>query len=92
MEKKSTIRLLEFTARWCSPCQAMAPLLKELLKKYPKVKKQIVDVDHDSEELARIYHVSALPTFFFFENNEPIARIEGSNLKKIQQTLHDLFH
>ena len=69
--------LVEFSASWCSPCRALAPVLEELARKsagkYDVVK---VDID-DVREVAERYAIRGVPTVIAFVGGEPVARHVG---------------
>lgn len=70
--------LVEFSAIWCGPCQKMKPIFEDLEMTYgDKITFRTVDIDKDSE-MAEFYHVTAVPTFIFFnKNGEEVRRVEG---------------
>lgn len=69
--------LVEFSASWCSPCRALAPVLDELARKsagkYDVVK---VDID-DVREIAERYAIRGVPTVIAFVGGEPVAQHVG---------------
>ncbi|KYG81071.1 thioredoxin [Roseivirga ehrenbergii] len=69
--------LVDFYADWCGPCQAMAPVLKEVAKEHEgKVKIIKIDVDKN-QPLAQKFGVRSIPTFILFKNGELIWRKGG---------------
>ncbi|WP_421978086.1 thioredoxin [Roseivirga seohaensis] len=69
--------LVDFYADWCGPCQAMAPVLKEVAKAHEgKVKIIKIDVDKN-QPLAQKFGVRSIPTFILFKNGELIWRKGG---------------
>lgn len=64
---QANIVMVDFTAAWCGPCQAMSPILDELADEYPDI--QVVKVDVDAEsELATRYGVMTIPNIQWIEN------------------------
>jgi len=80
--------VVDFTAKWCGPCQSIAPLFEELPNKYPKAIFLKVDVD-ECQDTAASQGVSAMPTFILYRNKAKVDRIQGANIlnleAKIQQ-------
>ena len=80
--------LLDFSAKWCGPCQQMSPIVSELERQgYP-----IRQVDIDEEKsLAQKYGVESIPCFVLIANGREINRITGktteSQLKSLMMTL-----
>ena len=86
--------ILDFTATWCPPCKAIAPLYEKMAMEYA-VEGSLafgkVDVD-EAAPVAAKFGVSAMPTFIFLEDGENagvdvgdalpaqanIVRVEGS--------------
>lgn len=77
--------LVDFYADWCGPCQAMAPVLKEVAKAHEgKVKIIKVDVDKN-QPLAQRFGVRSIPTLILFKNGKLVWQKAG------MQTIKNLF-
>lgn len=71
------ILLVDFTAEWCPPCRALAPVLEQLDRETDDV--TVVSVDVDSEpELAARFGVMSFPTMLFFTSGELVHRLVGA--------------
>lgn len=65
--------VVDFTAAWCPPCDAIAPSLDALSDELAgEVKIAKVDVDRDPAISTR-YGIRSMPTLVVFKNGEPIA-------------------
>ena len=70
--------LVDFTASWCAPCRAIAPVLEAVAEdEAERLRVAKVDVDANPE-LARRFKVMSLPTLVLFDKGEPVKRIVGS--------------
>jgi len=74
--------VIEFYARWCTPCRMMEPVLCELAQEYAgKVGFFRADTDKLAEA-AEKYGVDTLPCVLFFKNGEVAERSSGAKTKQ----------
>lgn len=66
-----------FTADWCTPCQTMKKTLgEEIIDQL-----EVVDADHEPDEVSK-YGIRSIPTFIKFnEEGEEVDRKNGSMSK-----------
>lgn len=69
--------IINFTAKWCGPCHAMAPNIDNLAAEYGgRVK--VIRVDFDQSPIvARRYNVSALPAVLVVKHGVVVKRMVG---------------
>jgi thioredoxin 1 len=71
------IVLADFSAAWCAPCRAMAPVMEELSRAY-RGRADIMQINIDSEkELATQLMVHSIPTLILFDNGQEKKRFVG---------------
>lgn len=69
--------LVDFYADWCGPCQAMAPVLKEIAQSYGgKVKVIKIDVDKN-QPIAQRFGVRSIPTLILFKGGKVLWQQAG---------------
>jgi thioredoxin 1 len=68
--------LVDFYARWCEPCKAIAPVIEELAQETPQARVVKVNID-DSPELAARYGVKSVPTLIVFKDGRVKAKQKG---------------
>ncbi len=69
--------LVDFTASWCPPCRAVAPVLDEIDAERDDLRIVKVDVDKDPDTAVR-YGVMSMPTFVLFRGGQEVTRIVGA--------------
>lgn len=74
--------LVDFTATWCGPCKALAPIIDALADDLDgKIKVGKVDVD-ESPVTAGKYGVRGVPTVMVFKQGERSAQSVGLTTKQ----------
>ncbi len=72
-----TPTLVDFTASWCPPCRAVAPVLDQIDAERDDLRIVKVDVD-DQQAIAARYGIMSMPTFLLFRHGQEVARIVGA--------------
>lgn len=73
-------KVLRFTASWCTPCKALAPILEEVETTIPI---EVVDVDtEEGSKLATKYGIRGVPTLVMVENDFTIKSMTGLKTKE----------
>ena len=78
--------VVDFTATWCGPCKMIGPFFDELSKKYTDVKFIKVDVD-ELDDVASEAGVSAMPSFYYYEEGKVVETLVGASKEKLEQLI-----
>lgn len=72
--------MVDFFAKWCGPCQMIAPVVEQLSEELEgRAEVFKADIDDDlNEELCEKYEISAVPTLLFFKDGRCMKKIEGA--------------
>ena len=74
--------LVEFSATWCGPCAALAPILHELAAEQAgRLVVGTIDID-DNLDTSRRHEVMAAPTLMVFVDGELRRRLVGARGKR----------
>jgi thioredoxin 1 len=68
--------LVDFCAKWCGPCKALAPRLEEVAAERPQARGVKVDIDECPGVAAR-YGVQSIPSLLIFKDGRVVARQNG---------------
>ena len=87
--KSSVPVLVDFTATWCGPCKALAPIVEKVADEFSgQVRVGKCDID-DSPNVAAKYGIRSVPTVMVFKNGEKVAQHVGlTNREKLVQLLN----
>jgi thioredoxin 1 len=82
--------LVDFTATWCGPCKALAPIVEKLADEYEgKVKVGKLDVD-EAKATAQKYGVTSVPRVLVFRGGQKTNQHVGLTNKDKLVKLLDL--
>ncbi len=77
--KSSTPFLLDFSAAWCGPCKAIAPVIGELATEYAgKVGFGEVDIEK-SPKVSAQYLVRSVPTLLLINKGKVVGQLTGAH-------------
>ena len=69
--------LVDFTATWCGPCKALAPIVEKVADEFQgKVKVGKLDIDENAD-ITRKYGVRSVPTVLIFRGGEKVGQHVG---------------
>ena len=75
--------LVDFTAAWCPPCKAIAPILDELADEYAGSLRIVkVDVD-ENPSVAMRFGIRSMPTLVVLRDGVEVKRLVGARPKRI---------
>jgi thioredoxin 1 len=83
--------VIDFTAKWCGPCQNISPEIDKLEEIYNVNNHQLiyvikVDVDKN-EDISTEFNISSLPTFVFIKNSIVVGNTSGANIDAVNQII-----
>jgi len=84
--------LLDFSAEWCGPCKAIAPVLDKLAEEYAgKILCGQMDVDK-SPKVPTQFQVRAIPTLLMFKGGQVLGQLTGAHpAQKIAELIQKAF-
>lgn len=71
-----SLKIIKFGAVWCGPCRMLQPLWDQLVDDIHDVEFVSIDIDKEPE-LAKQYHVSAVPTMLFIKDDQVVDSMIG---------------
>lgn len=74
--QKEGLKVVDFYADWCAPCQMIKPILENLDEKFSDVEFAKVNVDK-LPQIAGNFGIMGIPTLIFFKNGSKIDVVTG---------------
>ncbi len=82
--------IVDFTASWCPPCRALAPVFEKLSHTYVgKLRFARMDTDENLQTPAQM-GVQGMPTLVLFANGQLVGRLVGPHPTRLQQGIDRL--
>ena len=76
--------IVDFTASWCPPCRALAPVFEKLSQTYTgKMRFARMDTDENLHTPMQM-GVQGMPTLVLFVNGQPVGRLVGPHPARLQ--------
>lgn len=74
------VTVKKFSAEWCGPCRALAPVINEIKGQFSNVKFEEYDVDTEVDEVVK-YGITSVPTIIIEKNGVLFDRFAGVHSK-----------
>lgn len=78
--------LLEFGARWCGYCRALAPQVDALLQRFPEVRHIKVE-DGPGQPLGRSFRVKLWPNLVFLRDGQVVRQLARPSGREVREAL-----
>jgi len=80
LKTKQMVTVKKFSASWCGPCRALAPVINEIKGQFSNVKFEEYDVDEAYEEATK-YGIRSVPTVIIVKEGKEVERFTGASSK-----------
>jgi thioredoxin 1 len=82
--------IVDFTASWCPPCRALAPVFEKLSQTYVgKLRFARMDTDENLQTPVQV-GIQGMPTLVLFVNGRPVGHLIGPHPSRLQQGIDRL--
>jgi len=82
--KKHKKALLYFSAKWCSPCKSMKPIIEKLQRGGMNL--MVIDIEDESAApFLDLCHVQSVPTIIKFVDAMPVGQLGVASESKIEE-------
>lgn len=84
----NAVAIIDFTAKWCGPCKAIAPIYEQLAQQYPGVKFLKVDIDNEGlMEVVQEHGITGVPTFTMYKGPRKVENFTGARIDLLRKVL-----
>jgi len=73
--------VIKFSASWCMPCRAIAPLFNTFKKEHAELQFLMIDAETDTT-LTEKYNIRTVPTVVFMNGENEVNRLVGLQAKQ----------
>jgi thioredoxin 1 len=80
LKTKQMVTVKKFSAVWCGPCRALAPIMNEVKTQFSNVVFEEYDVDVAYDEATK-YGVRSVPTVIIEKDGKEVNRFAGMSSK-----------
>jgi thioredoxin 1 len=80
LKKNKMVTVKKFSASWCGPCRALAPVMNEVKTQFSNVLFEDIDVD-ESSDIASKYNIRSVPTVVIERDGKELHRFAGAAAK-----------
>jgi thioredoxin 1 len=74
------VKVKKFSAAWCGPCRALAPVMNEIKGQFSNVKFEEYDVDNEVDAVMK-YSITSVPTVIIEKDGVVLERFSGLSSK-----------
>jgi thioredoxin 1 len=78
--KQKMVTVKKFSAVWCGPCRALAPVINEIKSQFSNVRFEDYDVDEAYDEATK-YGIRSVPTVIIEKDGKEVNRFTGMSSK-----------
>jgi thioredoxin 1 len=79
--------IVDFTAEWCPPCKALAPVYHKLSQEYiGKLRFARMDTDDDPEASIQL-GIQGVPTLVIFKDGKELGRLVGPHPARLKPSI-----
>jgi thioredoxin 1 len=80
LKKDKMVTVKKFSAVWCGPCRALAPVMNEIKGQFSNVTFEDYDVDEAYDEATQ-YGIRSVPTVIIVKDGKEVERFTGASSK-----------